>query len=121
MSSISATASSSGLVVQPIKLELGLSDTQISLASGLLYVLFNLGGGLFIARFVDRGNRSDLAAGAQAVPGHRSYGSCTGFRTLFWRGSLSVSVRQLLFFPAAMSLIPTCFASKFAQGGGIPG
>ncbi|HTM96352.1 MAG TPA: MFS transporter, partial [Croceibacterium sp.] len=40
-----------GVVTEPVRLELSLSDTEISLASGFLFVLFNLVGGLFIARF----------------------------------------------------------------------
>ena len=51
-----------GTVVDPIGRDLAISDTQMSLASGLLFVLFNLVGGLFIARFVDRGNRVRILA-----------------------------------------------------------
>src|SRR6478735_7639781 len=46
-----------GVVTEPVRQDLALSDTQMSLANGFLFVLFNLVGGLVIARFVDRGNR----------------------------------------------------------------
>ena len=46
-----------GVVTEPVKRELLLTDTQMSLANGLLFVSFNLVCGLIIARWVDRGNR----------------------------------------------------------------
>ena len=46
-----------GIVVDPVKADLGLTDTQISIVSGTAFVLFNLIVGIWIARWVDRGNR----------------------------------------------------------------
>jgi len=40
-----------------VKADLGLSDTEMSVVSGTAFVIFNLVVGLFIARWVDRGNR----------------------------------------------------------------
>src|SRR3954466_6987012 len=65
-----------GIVVDPVKQELGLSDTQMSIVSGSAFVLFNLVVGIFIARWVDRGNRKliltlgiALWSGATALTG----------------------------------------------------
>src|ERR1044072_7026132 len=41
----------------PIRQELALSDREIALVNGLLFVVFHLAAGLFVARLIDRGNR----------------------------------------------------------------
>jgi hypothetical protein len=46
-----------GIVVDPVKADLRLTDTQMSIVSGTAFVIFNLLVGIFIARWVDRGNR----------------------------------------------------------------
>ena len=56
-----------GVVTEPIRLELALSDVQMSLANGLFFVLFHLGGGFVVARLVDRGNRKRILAIGIAV------------------------------------------------------
>jgi MFS family permease len=45
------------LLVTPIKRDLGLSDTQISVLIGFMFVLFYVGAGIPISRLVDRGPR----------------------------------------------------------------
>ena len=45
------------LLVTPIKKDLGISDTEISLLIGFMFVLFYLGVGIPISRLVDRGPR----------------------------------------------------------------
>ncbi len=99
-----------GVVVQPIKLELALSDTQMSLASGLFFVLFNLVGGLFIARMVDRGNRVRiLAIGIAAWSlATAATGLAQDFATLSI-ARIVVGIGEATAFPAAMSLIPDLF------------
>jgi len=99
-----------GVVVQPIKLELALSDTQLSLASGLFFVLFNLVGGLFIARMVDRGNRIRILAAGVAAWSLAT--AATGLAQDFFSLSLArivVGIGEATAFPAAMSLIPDLF------------
>ena len=39
-----------GIVIDPVNADLRLSDTQVSLVSGLAFVLFNLVVGIWIAR-----------------------------------------------------------------------
>ena len=46
-----------GIVIEPIRKELLLSDTQISIISGFAFSIFFLVAGIAIARWVDRGNR----------------------------------------------------------------
>lgn len=99
-----------GVVVQPIKTELVLSDTQMSLASGLFFVLFNLVGGLFIARMVDRGNRIRVLA--FGVVAWSVATAATGLAQDFLTLSLArivVGIGEATAFPAAMSLIPDLF------------
>ena len=99
-----------GVVVQPIKVELALSDTQMSLAGGLFFVLFNLVGGLFIARMVDRGNRIRILAFGVAAWSLAT--AATGLAEDFVSLSLArivVGIGEATAFPAAMSLIPDLF------------
>ncbi len=49
------------LLVQPIKRDLGLTDTQISLLMGFAFVMFYVILGLPIARLADRSSRRSVA------------------------------------------------------------
>src|SRR5688500_8738840 len=49
-----------GIVVDPIKSDLRLSDTEMSIVSGSAFVLFNLAVGILIAGWVDRANRTRI-------------------------------------------------------------
>jgi MFS transporter, Spinster family, sphingosine-1-phosphate transporter len=51
-----------GLVLQDIKVDLNLSDTQLGLLTGLAFALFYAVMGLPIARWADRGNRVAIIA-----------------------------------------------------------
>lgn len=55
------------ILQEPIKAELGLSDTQLGLMTGLAFALFYVVMGLPIARWADRGNRRNIMAGSLAV------------------------------------------------------
>lgn len=50
------------LLLEPIKRDLGLSDTQLGFVTGFAFALFYATAGLPLARLADRGNRSNLAA-----------------------------------------------------------
>ncbi len=50
------------LLLQPIKLDLGLSDSQLGFLTGIAFAIFYATLGLPIARWADRGNRSTIAA-----------------------------------------------------------
>lgn len=102
-----------GIVVDPVKADLRLSDTEMSLVSGSAFVLFNLLVGMFIARWVDRGNRKlililgvSLWSGATALTGvsHGFY-SLASTRVLVGVGEASA-------FPVAISMIADLFAAQ---------
>lgn len=57
------------LVLQPIKQDLQLSDTQLGFLTGIAFGLFYATLGLPIARWADRGNRTTIAALAIALWG----------------------------------------------------
>ena len=55
------------LFVQPIKRDLHLSDTQVSILLGAAFTLFYVIGGPPLARLADRGVRRSVIAGCLAV------------------------------------------------------
>jgi MFS family permease len=108
-----------GVVTEPVRLDLHLSDTQMSLANGFLFVLFNLVGGLVIARFVDRGNRKFILA--LGLAGWSIATAATGLAQDFLTLSVArigVGIGEATAFPAAMSLIPDLFGPS-ARGKAI--
>lgn len=99
-----------GVVAEPVKQDLALSDTQLSLASGLFFVLINLVGGLFIARLVDRGHRVRILAAGIVLwsAATAATGIATDFATLAL-ARIVVGLGEASAFPAALSLIPDLF------------
>lgn len=101
-----------GIVVDPIKAELRLSDTQMSIVSGFAFVLFNLVVGIFIAHWTDRGNRKliltlgvALWSAATALTGlAQGFGSLAFARVL-------VGVGEATALPVAYSMIADLFAA----------
>jgi MFS family permease len=99
-----------GIVTEPVKQELGLSDTQMSLANGFLFVSFNLIIGLFIARWVDQGNRKRILAIGVAVWSLAT--ALTAFANDFYILALSrilVGAGEATVFPVALSMIADLF------------
>ena len=99
-----------GVVTEPVRIDLGLSDTEMSLANGLLFVAFNLVAGVFIARLVDRGNRTRILA--VGVLGWSIATAATAYATDFATLSLAriaVGVGEATAFPVALSLISDIF------------
>jgi MFS family permease len=99
-----------GVVTEPVRHDLALSDTQMALANGLLFVLFNLIAGLFIARLVDRGNRVRILTTGIALWSIAT--AATGLARNFPElavARLAVGVGEATAFPAVMSLIPDLF------------
>ena len=95
-----------GIVVEPIRKELLLSDTEISIISGFAFSLFFLIAGLAIARWVDRGNRRLILALGLAL-----WSGATA-ATTFAQGFYSLALTRMLIgvgeatvFPVAMSLL----------------
>lgn len=55
------------LLVEPIKADLGISDTLISLLTGISFAIFYVAVGLPVARLADAGNRRNIVAAAVLV------------------------------------------------------
>ena len=95
-----------GIAVEPIRQELSLSDTQISIISGFAFSLFFLIAGILIARWVDRGNRRLILALGIAVWSLAT--AATGWANGFYSLSLSrmfVGIGEATVFPVALSLM----------------
>jgi MFS family permease len=99
-----------GVVTEPVRSDLALSDTQMSLANGFLFVLFNLVAGVFVAHWIDRGNRVRILAVGIAAWSLST--AATGLAHSFPMLALAragVGVGEATAFPAVMSLIPDMF------------
>lgn len=55
------------ILAEPIKLDLGLSDTQIGLMTGLAFAIFYTGFGIPLARLADRASRVNIITGALVI------------------------------------------------------
>src|SRR6185437_2620614 len=99
-----------GVVTEPVRHDLSLSDTEMALANGLLFVLFNLIAGLLIARLVDRGNRVRILT--IGIVAWSLSTAATGLAQNFSElalARLGVGIGEATAFPAVMSLIPDLF------------
>lgn len=95
-----------GIVTDPVKAELGLNDTQMGIVSGIAFVLFNLIGGIFIARWVDRKNRKWILIAGIALWSAATAGSgmAQGFFSL-GVSRILVGVGEATAFPVAISML----------------
>ena len=82
-----------GVVTEQVRTDLALSDTQMSLANGLFFTLFNLVGGLFLSRLIDRGNRKRILAFGIAGSGPGPWGWCSPWSSSFPPMSLPAATR----------------------------
>lgn len=101
-----------GIVVDPVKADLHLTDTQMSIVSGTAFVLFNLLVGIFIARWVDHGNRKRILVLGIALWSGAT--ALTGLAQGFWSLGLTrilVGVGEATAFPVAISMISDLFSS----------
>lgn len=100
-----------GVLAEPIRGDLGLTDVQMSLLLGLAYTLLSGLCGLWLGSLIDRHTRSRVLAGAiivwslsTAIGGlSRNFETFFVFRALVGLGEAAVA-------PAAMSLIADMFA-----------
>ena len=98
------------LLVVPIKRDLHLSDTQMSLLMGLSFAIFYTLFGIFIGRLADKSNRRNIIIGGVAVwslmtalcSGVRSYGQ-------FFAARMGVGVGEATLAPSAYSMISDYF------------
>lgn len=69
------------ILVEPVKQELGLSDTQMGMLTGLMFALFYTVFGIPVAMIADRGNRTRLVAAACGI--WSVFTALSGFATGF--------------------------------------
>ncbi len=120
------------LVVDPIREDLGLNDTQISLLAGLAFVICFIIFSFPFGRWVDRGARRSVASVGVAMWSVAMV--ICGLATSFWQlfvGRMLVGVGEASINPVAYSMIPDSFpphkrglamaiySSGAAVGGGL--
>ena len=110
-----------GIVVEPIRRELLLNDTQISLVSGFAFSLFYLIAGVGIARWVDRGNRRLILALGVGLWSIAT--AATGFAHGFMSLALCrvfIGVGEATVFPVGMSLLADLYpGAKLSRSASI--
>lgn len=72
-----------GILAVPIKLDLGLTDTQLGLMGGLAFALFYTGLGIPVAILADRFSRTWIMTGALAI--WSAMTAACGLATNFWQ------------------------------------
>ena len=98
------------LLIQPIKLDLGLSDTKVSLLHGLAFAIFYTIMGIPIGRLADRFSRRMIIASGIAVWSlmTAACGVATGYWQLF-SARVGVGVGEAALSPPAYSMIADLF------------
>lgn len=117
------------VLIEPIKRDLELSDTQIGLVGGLAFALFYALCGLPLARLADRRNRITLLS--ICLVGWSLATAATGYAKNFWQlfaARVAVGVGEAGCVPSAHSIIGDlfplerrAFAIGMFQGGGLIG
>lgn len=117
------------VMAEPIKRDLGLSDTQLGLVSGLAFALLYAGCGLPLARVADRGSRKWLLAACLTVWSAMTAvtGVTRNFAELF-AARMAVGIGEAGCVPSAHSMIGDmvpperrAFAVGVFQAGGLVG
>lgn len=100
------------LLVGPIKRDLHLSDTEMSLLMGLSFALFYTLFGIFIGHFADKFNRRNIVVAGVAVWSLMT-ALCGGIKnyTQFFLARMGVGVGEATLSPSAYSLISDYFPS----------
>ena len=92
-----------GLVLQDIKLDLSLSDSQLGLLSGIAFALFYSILGIPIARWADRGNRVTIISLTTAV----------------WCAAVALCGAATSFLQAAAGVLATVGSDQRSRPGGV--
>lgn len=98
------------LMVEPVKRDLGLSDTAISLLHGFAFAIFYTAMGLVLGRVADRHNRRNLIIGGISVwsAATAACGFAGGFFSLFL-ARVGVGIGEASLSPAAYSMLADYF------------
>ena len=109
------------ILMEPIKADLGLSDTQLGLLTGFAFALFYATLGIPIARLADKGNRRNLIAGALTI--WSAMTTMSGLAQNFWHlliARIGVGIGEAGCSPPAHSIISDYYpAEKRATALGI--
>jgi predicted MFS family arabinose efflux permease len=109
------------ILLEPIKQDLGLSDTQLGLLAGFAFAAFYATLGIPIARYADRSNRRNLISLALAVWSGMT--ALSGFAQNFWHllvARIGVGVGEAGCSPPAHSMLADYYpADKRATALGI--
>lgn len=98
------------LLVEPIRNDLGISDTQISLLAGLAFSVFYTVMGIPLARLADQSNRRNIITAG--VAGWSLMTALCGAAQNFWQlflARIGVGVGEATLSPAAFSIISDYF------------
>jgi len=98
------------ILMEPIKEDLNLSDTQLGFMSGFAFAIFYTTLGIPIARLADRGNRVNIISGAIAL--WSAMTAFSGMAMNFWQlviARIGVGVGEAGCTPPAHSLITDYF------------
>ena len=101
------------ILLEPIKLELGLSDTALGLLTGFAFALFYATLGIPIARYADKNNRRNLIALALAIWSGMT--AVSGLAQNFWQllaARIGVGVGEAGCSPPAHSMIADYFPAE---------
>lgn len=105
------------LLIEPVRRDLQISDTQVSLLAGLAFTIFYTLMGIPIARLADRKNRRTLIAAG--ITFWSLMTATCGLAKNFWGlflARMGVGVGEAALSPAAMSMISDYFpVSKLAR------
>ena len=101
------------VLVEPIKLDLGLNDTQVGLLTGLAFALFYALFGIPFARLADKQNRSKLIAACVTLWSVMT--AASGYATNFIQlllARIGVGVGEAGCLPASHALLADLFPGK---------
>jgi MFS family permease len=101
------------VLLEPIKRDLGASDTAMGLLSGLAFALFYTTAGVPIARFADRGSRRSVIVWGVVV--WSAMTAVCGLARNFWQlaaARVGVGIGEAALNPAAHSLISDYFPAE---------
>lgn len=101
------------ILMEPIKADLGLSDTQLGLLSGFAFAAFYATLGIPIASYADRGNRRNLIAGALTI--WSAMTALSGLANNFWQlllARIGVGVGEAGCSPPAHSMIADYYPAE---------
>jgi len=102
-----------GLLVEPMKADLGLSDTQISLLQGLAFAVFYTVAGIPIGRLIDRTSRMRMVSiGIFVWSGMTMLCGLAGSYWQLFLARIGVGVGEATLSPAAYSIISDSFPPR---------